>query len=197
MNLMKLAMVAMVSGFMALTGCNSKYVDRYGYAPRPGEVSVDLPTTPGNPDARVLANVSGILRRVEDRPGARGVEIRVRVENTGNSLVIFNPSKSTLVSSALYPLIGPVNPSNTVMLAPGEQANLVLVYRLGPGLKVDSEAMRGLNLRLSLQIGDEQVTRSFTFSRVYDYWSGSSFYGGYGYSSYPYHYGYGLDYRYR
>ena len=168
---MKSALTSLTCVLLLVTltsaGCGT-YLSRYDYTPQPGEMTVDVPDTANDPDARVLVTVVGIRQSLPDGSKGQGVDIKLRVENLGSEVVRFNPADVVVVTSSLTPLPGPLAPPASVTLAAMEDATVMLTFALPDEVYASDDTMAGLNVRVPLHVADRTVKRGIGFNRQYD-----------------------------
>ena len=117
-------------------------------------------------EVHVLASLAS-LGADAARGTPAGIEARMRLRNESSAPVELEPRALELVSADLKPLGAPrVDPCGGVKLAPGESALLTALFPLPEGESAESSALRALNLRWTLRIGEESVSRSTTFERI-------------------------------
>lgn len=186
---------AVLLASIGLVGCG-QYVHGYNFAPKPGEVTLDLPRTPMDPDARVLASITGIRRNLPTVPGRQGLEIRLRVENLGPAPVRLDPGEVVVLAGSLELLRGPINPREPIELTEGDVQTVLLTYALPEDVDVWDDEMEGVHLRVPLRVDERTITRSIAFQRRYAGKPGGRHHGAYPYGYPHYHVGVGVGYRY-
>ncbi len=191
----RLTVAGLMAASMALAGCG-QYVHGYDFAPKPGEVTLDLSDTPMDPDARVLASITGIRRELPTVPGRQGLEIRLRVENVGPAPVRLDPHDVVVLAGSLDRLRGPINPRDPIELDEGDVETILLTYALPEDVDVWDDDMEGVHLRVPLQAGGRTITRSIAFQRRYAGHPRARHHGAYPYGYPHYHFGVGVGYRY-
>jgi len=149
---------------LGLAGCGP-YAAKHHYLPQPGHVAFDASATEQRPDARAVVTVIGILRSLPDEPKRKGVELRLRLENLSEQPIRFDPGQSVLLDAALSALPGPIEAPKPVTLERGQERAVTLVYRLPESTASRGDALKGLNLRLTLDVSGNPITRSITFHR--------------------------------
>lgn len=162
-----IAVILAITALWPLAGCTT-YIDRYNYQPRPASIRFDVAATSDRPDARVLVSVVGIRRRIADDVDRAGLELKFRVENLGKRPVGFDPREVEVVNAALDSLGSPLAPPDSVTLKETQERLLTLRFPLPAGVSYHDEQLDGFNVRLTLTIGDEQITQSVGFERRRD-----------------------------
>lgn len=147
-------------------GC-SPYEDDFEYAPRPALVEVRATSPQRPPVVTALVSVIGVRR--EDRKEAipQSIEIRVRLEDNGPETVVFDPRTLNLTNGRLMPFPPPiVRPPGAITLAPTQSVTLTAFFPLPhvPGRDGDLDS---LELHWIVQIGEQKVSQSASFRRVY------------------------------
>ncbi len=142
----------------------STYLAGYDYVPRP----VDVELAPGS---RVLVTVPGVRRAgkagLEAVDGA-AVEVQLQVDHGGPGVLVLGAEGLELTGGNLVRLEGPVtDPAAGLRVERGESARLVAFFTL-PGREGGATAdLDGLNLRITVEIDGQRVTRSATFTERY------------------------------
>jgi hypothetical protein len=184
---------------LLLGGC-STYDGRYLYEPKPVVVDVAAPRSDDAAAARTMVTVIGVRRGNDAEAVPRTVELRVRIENSGDHAVRFDPETLRLVSGDLRDFGPPrLHPDAPTDVAPGAP---VLVSALFPLPSADDGGppdMEGLHAAWVVAIDGEDVPVRAAFTRVRPV-----YYGSYGYDPWwpygPYcdrYYGYRYPYPYR
>jgi hypothetical protein len=173
--------VVMILAVLVLAGCGT-YQTRQNYSPQPGKATLDVAGTDPSPDARVLATVMGVRRKLPTAEDRKGVELTLRLENLADQPLRFNPEDTILLDAQLKKLPGPVDNREPVTLGPGDHRQITLTYELPPKKNAFSDAMAGLNLRVTVRAGQRSITRSITFRRIEQYYDAPY------YDDYPYYY---------
>ena len=181
-----------------MLGACSTYDARYAYVPKPAVVDVAAPGSDDRPAARTLITVIGVRRRndVEATPAA--VELRVRIENSGDHDVAFDPATLRLVSGDLRDFGPPrLEPEAATAVAAGAPLLVDALFPLPVSAAETPVDMEGLHAAWVVAIDGEDVPVRVAFSRVRPVYYGAYGYdpwwGPYGPSCAPY-YGYGYSY---
>lgn len=144
--------------------CSSSRYFGARYGPSPVETELSTSAVQGA-QARALATVLGIVRPKDGE--AAHVEIRVRLENLGSTLVELDPASFGLVSADLETFGAPrLTPAGPASIAPGDAHSVDLAFALAPGKTHDDYDWSGLNLKFTVSFAGTRVTTGITFSRI-------------------------------
>jgi hypothetical protein len=185
-----------------LAGC-ATYDSRFAFGPAP--VSCEYAAGDKAP-VQVLAAVIGV--RYADRKAGwpAGVEVRLRVDNPGGVPVNLDPASMSLYTSDLMRLGSPIVERRGPATQPADGGeDVVVLFPFPPDHDADNTALDGLNLRWTLAVNGQAVTRNASFTRSwwplygvdYGYYGRYRFYyyGGYaGPVFISHHYAYGRPY---
>lgn len=155
------------AALLLVGGCQtSPYDNRYVYSPRP----LTLETTPpGMPEAgavRTLVSVVGVRQRDEDADLPASVHLRIRLDNTTESTVTFDPGTLSLFAADVREFPPPIlQPAETVTLGPNGTATVNAFFPL-PGERVPAGMdLSGLSARWAIEVDGRTVPDSATFAR--------------------------------
>ena len=149
----------------ALTGC-SPYYDDYRYSPRPAVAEIHPTNGPRSTVATAMASVIGFRRADRDRGIPDSVELRLRLENSGNDPITFDPRTLVLTSGQLVTFPPPIlRAPDTITLDSGQATSLTVFFPFPP--RVDWDQFDTLVLRWIVRIRDQPVTQTLRFRRVY------------------------------
>ena len=151
----------------SVTGCSS-YLDGFDYWPRPAVVEVrsTAATQPQAPPMVVMASVIGVRVADKNLGIPQSVEIRMRLENNGIEVAVFNPNAMELVGGRLRPFPPPIiQGPGSITINPMQSASLTAFFPVPPS--PEPGEMESLTLRWTVQIGDQRVPQNVTFHRVY------------------------------
>lgn len=185
-------------GLLLLCGQSacSTYLYGYDYAPRPHETQLRVrsPATAA-PDtdqekllARVLTSVIGIQRASKETDNEERVHVRFLIENLTDQPMTLDTDQCQLATADLRICLSPiVEPSANPEIAPGAIQEVNLFYSLPAGLSELN--LGGLNLKWTVTLNGNEITRSSTFERLIVEPTPYYFYDGF------YGFGYGCCYR--
>jgi hypothetical protein len=188
----------LVASVLILPGC-STYLSGYYYVPRPGVVAVPASQPSDPPAATVLASVVGVRRGDEGENRPEAVEVRLRIDNGKDALVI-DPRTIELITGTLVK-IGPVEPLpvEPLTLQPNQSADILAIFPFPPGLGTGNVDLAALRLSARVTIANKPVDAVFNFQRateVYVAPYGDPYYDPY-FFDHPRAHFYGGYYRYR
>jgi len=153
----------------------------------------------GEPVARLLVSVRGAWREGLQPEGEFALHLRVRIENSGDAPLRFDPAAAQLLNADLSPFGGPLyealpDGAAVAEIAPGAALMLELRFLFPYGLPPQEAGLDGLSFRATLDRLGKPIELSVTFTRIplhaYDPWGRpgySPWYDGYWY---PGGYGY-------
>jgi hypothetical protein len=184
----------------AAAGC-SVYDDYYQYAPGPvlARVPPAATTQKSEPPLAALASVVGVRNADDKTKIPASVEVRLELNNDGTTEpVTLDPRTLDLRDAALARFAPPITepPAQTITVAPGESTSLTAYFPFPPGRNAESMAMRTLQLRWTVKIGDRNVSQNVFFRLYapptyyyypYPYYYPYSYYGPYWYGPYPWY----------
>ncbi len=182
-------LLAVALGPLLLVGCGT-YRSGFEYQPRPA--SRQIPPDAAEPDARVLASVIGIRRDARDVPHANTIEVRLRVEATGERPVELLPESLSLVSADLKLLGAPtVEPGDPPAVEPGDRQLVTAYFPIADEPETDGGGeldVAGLNLRFAVMVGRQRHVQSISFElREREYREYPRYHIGVGYHPAYYH----------
>ena len=150
-----------------LGGCAATtYDERYLYEPRLVDVETAAPGEAQGPPVRTLVAVAGVRRADPDANLPASVEIRLRIENAGPAAVRFDPQTLALFSADFTQFPAPITrPADPLEIPPGQTGTIEVFFPFPGGRYPGDLDLGGLNLRWTLSIDDQPVTRSTTFNR--------------------------------
>ena len=152
---------------VTLGGCAATtYDERYLYEPSLVDVETAVPGEAQGPPVRTLVAVAGVRRADPDANLPASVEIRLRIENAGPAAVRFDPQTLALFSADFTQFPAPITrPAGPVEIPPGQTGTIEVFFPF-PGDRYPADLdLGGLNVRWTLSIGGQPVTRSTTFNR--------------------------------
>ncbi len=167
-----------------LMGC-APYVGGYYYEPHPGLVQIPATQPTQQPTLSALATIVGI-RYEDDRVHLpESVELRLRLDNTGDEPVTFDPRSMNLSSGDLLRFLPAIaNPPEAVMIPPGQSTWFVANFPFPPGTSYGQFDLSALQLRWTVQTAGKSQDLVIDFRRsAYPY----GYYGPY-WAAYPYPY---------
>ncbi len=151
---------------VGLVGGCSVYDSRYIFDPAPAQVASARPGTVDQEHARTLVSVLGVRRPLKESDLPGGVEVRLRVDNTGSYRVQFDSSTLSLFTAGLEQFPDPVlHPADAVDLGPGDSAVIDACFAFPEGKTSQDLDLSGLSVRWTLLIDGLPVTSSTGFSR--------------------------------
>jgi hypothetical protein len=156
-----LAALAIAAAAALPGGCATNETSRY--VPSLSSVAV----APGDGAAAVTALVSvvGALKARRELPDR--IELRLRLDNHGAGRATLAPDGLEVLTADLRSLGRPeLTPTAPIAVPPGGDVTVSAVFVIPPGLKLDSESLRALNVRFSLAIEDQMIASNVTFDRV-------------------------------
>ena len=152
--------------FASAIGC-SPYEDDFEYAPRPSLVEVRATSPQRPPVVTALVSVIGVRREDRNQAIPQSIEIRIRLENNGSDTVAFDPRTLNLTNSRLIPFPPPlVRPPGAITLGPTQSVTLTAFFPL-PRISGRDGDLDSLELRWIVQVGEQKVSQSASFRRVY------------------------------
>jgi len=147
---------------MLLAGC-ATHSARYRYQPHPVEL---IESTEGTRAARAMVSIVGLRLKDREADTPAGMDLAVRLENIDADRVTFDPASLQLLTGELRPFANAiVEPAEPVELARGESANFRALFPLTAEVNATNADFDGLNVRLTMTVDGERVTRSATFER--------------------------------
>jgi len=156
-------MLTVLSGGL---GCGDRYAGKFRYRPNPYATTVASKADGAAGPVEMLAAIRDV-REVEDGEGAT-LHATLHLENLADRQVRFDPGSLALFSADLRRFGEPeTTPSAEVTLDPGGSMKILARFPFPEGLKPEDVDMSGLNLRWTVQIGDEKLTRNSTFTRIH------------------------------
>jgi hypothetical protein len=169
--------LALLAALLCLASCNATSY-RVRYNPTLAEV-LAAKQPGGEPVARVLVSVRGAFREGLQPEGEFALHLRVRVENSGDEPLTFDPAKTQLLNADLAAFGGPLyealpDGATVAEVAPGDATMLELRFLFPYGLPPKEAGLDGLRFQADLQRGGEAIPLSVTFTRLplqaYDTW---------------------------
>jgi hypothetical protein len=152
---------------VGLAGGCSVYDSRFIFDPAPADVASSKPGTVDEEHARTLVSVLGVRRPLKESDLPAGVEVRLRVDNTGSYRVQFDSSTMSLFTAGLEQFPDPVrHPADAVDLGPGDSAVIDAFFAFPEGKTSQDMDLSGLSVRWTLLIDEQPVTSSTGFSRL-------------------------------
>ncbi len=149
-----------------LGGCATTYDERYLYEPRLVDVETTVPGEAEGPPVHTLVTVAGVRRADPDASLPASVEIRLRIENAGPAAVSFDPETLALFSADFTQFPAPITrPAEPLDIPPGQTGTIEVLFPFPGGRYPGDLDLGGLNLRWTLSIEGQPVTRSTTFNR--------------------------------
>ena len=158
---------AAIVGLVMLGGCATTYDSRYLYGPRPVDVESDVPGEPAAEPVHTLVSIMGVRRADEAADLPASVEVRLRLENTGETSVTFDPASIALFAADTQRFADPiVRPSRPMDIAPQESVTVEAFFPFPDGEYPGGFDLDGLNVRWTVEIDGKPLTRSATFTRL-------------------------------
>ncbi|MEX2671319.1 MAG: hypothetical protein WD294_04325 [Phycisphaeraceae bacterium] len=156
-----------VALLLLFTGCQSgQYDDRYVYQPRPMTVETFSRERPDLGTVRTLVSVVGLRRADEDADLPASVHVRMRLDNTADSIATFDPSTITLFGADVRQFAPPIlDPAQVLTLEPGDSATVDAYFPLRGEGTPGTVSLEGLGVRWTVDIAGDTVPGSATFSR--------------------------------
>jgi hypothetical protein len=150
---------------VSLTGC-SPYLDDFDYRPRPAVSEIRSSAASQTPALVSLASVIGVHRQDKKLDIPESVEIRLRLENNGPEAVVFDAKTMELTSAHLTPFPPPITRTpGSIALNVMEATTLTAFSPLPP--HPERGDLDSLTLRWIVQVGNQRLSQSVNFQRVY------------------------------
>jgi len=160
-----IAALISLSIFAFVTGC-SPYYDDFQYSPRPAVVDIRTASGPQATPVTALASVIGVHREDEKDGLPESVEVRLRLENNSSQTVTFDPHSMELTSGQITMFAPPiVRAPSSIALEPMQSTALTAFFPLPP--RWGDRELNSLILRWIVQIGNQKVSQTATFQRIY------------------------------
>ncbi len=156
-----LAAVSIAAAAALPGGCATNETSRY----LPSLSSVALPL--GDSEATLIALVSvvGELKPRSELPDR--IELRLRLDNHGAARATLVPDGLEVLTTDLRSLGRPeLTPAAPIEVPPGGDVTVSAVFAIPPGLKLDSESLRALNVHFVLAVEGQTLASNVTFDRV-------------------------------
>jgi hypothetical protein len=158
---------------MSIGGCAPQpYVQGYAYDPKPNIVEVyhRVGTTEQTP-LTVLASILGVHRADARRNIPYSVVVRLRLENSGQSLVSFDPATLELVTGTLKAFPPPqLRPPEVISLSSGQRRDVMAYFPFPPNATAHDMDLNHLRLRWEVKVDNVAVPQTALFQRSATYY---------------------------
>lgn len=146
-------------------GCARTYHWAYQYEPRP--VTVSVTAEPASEAQPLLVTVTVIGVRTDSaKEHPATIEVRMRVENQTAAPVAMLSAPMVLRSADLEEFGPPMfSPTDALDIPPGQESQFTAYFPFRSGEIPGGHDLEGLSLQWTMRLGEEQLTRSMTFSR--------------------------------
>lgn len=131
----------------------------------PSLESVSVPPGIGAPPVTALVSIAGAI------PGPHGktigIEVRMRLENHGDTPAVLEPDRLKLVLADLETLGPPeLLPEGAIEIPPGGEVTVTARFAFPPeSEEPGADALRALNLRFDVDVAGRSYASSATFDR--------------------------------
>jgi len=174
----------------SVAGC-SPYVDDFQYTPHPAMAEVRSTSPQQAPAVTSLVSVIGVRREDRQEGIPESIEIRMRIENDGSEPAAFDSRTLVMTNGQLVSFPPPiVRPPGPVTAPPMRSVNVTEFFPL-PQRGPEGGDLDSLQLRWLIQIGDQKISQSVNFRRVYPRFYYYEPYWGYPYWGSPPYFWYG------
>jgi hypothetical protein len=152
--------------FLFAGGC-STYIEGYHFVPRPAVALVPATQPNQPPPTAAIVSVVGVRRGNGSDGVPQSVEVRMRIENNGPEMAVFDPKTMELLDGGLLEFPAPIlRPPQPMTLAPGQAVVVGAFFPFPPGRSYATTDLEQLQLRWRVQVGGQEVSQAADFRRV-------------------------------
>ena len=148
-----------------LTGCSSSpYNEDYKWAPRPATARIHPANMPNAEVLTAMGSVIGLRNEDQEQRIPESIEVRLRLDNTGNEPVSFDPRSMELMTGELIKFRpAMVRAPSQIVLESLQSTTLTALFPIPD----NAGEMRTLILRWVVQIKGQNIPQTLNFQRVF------------------------------